>query len=70
MFIKTLIISSGARVIREIEFHKALNLIVDESSHNLKIIIYYYLTAHVIVQKLEEKQCLKLTELNLLISQF
>jgi uncharacterized protein YydD (DUF2326 family) len=35
MFIKTLIISSGAKVIREIEFHKGLNLIVDESEHQI-----------------------------------
>ncbi len=31
MFIKSLTITSGAKVIREIEFHKGLNLIVDES---------------------------------------
>jgi uncharacterized protein YydD (DUF2326 family) len=35
MFIKSLTISSGARVIREIEFHKGLNLIVDESEHQI-----------------------------------
>lgn len=35
MFIKTLIITSGAKVIREIEFHKGLNLIVDESEHQI-----------------------------------
>lgn len=35
MFIKTLTISSGAKVIREIEFHKGLNLIVDESEHQI-----------------------------------
>jgi uncharacterized protein YydD (DUF2326 family) len=35
MFIKSLIITSGAKVIREIEFHKGLNLIVDESEHQI-----------------------------------
>jgi uncharacterized protein YydD (DUF2326 family) len=35
MFIKTLVISSGAKIIREIEFHKGLNLIVDESEHQI-----------------------------------
>ncbi len=35
MFIKSLTISSGANVIREIEFHKGLNLIVDESENQI-----------------------------------
>jgi len=35
MFIKLLSISSGAKVIREIEFHKGLNLIVDESENQI-----------------------------------
>jgi len=35
MFIKSLAIISGAKVIREIEFHKGLNLIVDESEHQI-----------------------------------
>jgi uncharacterized protein YydD (DUF2326 family) len=35
MFIKSLIITSGSKVIREIEFHKGLNLIVDESEHQI-----------------------------------
>ena len=35
MFIKSLAITSGAKVIREIEFHKGLNLIVDESEHQI-----------------------------------
>ncbi len=35
MFIKTLTITSGANVIREIVFHKGLNLIVDESEHEI-----------------------------------
>ncbi len=35
MFIKSLSITSGAKVIREIEFHKGLNLIVDESEHQI-----------------------------------
>jgi len=35
MFIKSLSISSGAKVIREIEFHKGLNLIVDESENQI-----------------------------------
>lgn len=35
MFIKSLLITSGAKVIREIEFHKGLNLIVDESEHQI-----------------------------------
>ena len=35
MFIKTLIISSGTKVIREIKFHRGLNLIVDESEHQI-----------------------------------
>ncbi len=35
MFIKSLTITSGAKVIREIEFHKGLNLIVDESEHQI-----------------------------------
>jgi uncharacterized protein YydD (DUF2326 family) len=35
MFLKSLIISSGAKIIREIEFHKGLNLIVDESEHQV-----------------------------------
>ncbi|MDX2002683.1 MAG: DUF2326 domain-containing protein [Chitinophagales bacterium] len=35
MFLKSLIISSGTRVLREIEFHKGLNLIVDESEHQI-----------------------------------
>ena len=35
MFIKSLSITSGSKVIREIEFHKGLNLIVDESEHQI-----------------------------------
>ncbi len=35
MFIKSLYITSGAKVIREIEFHKGLNLIVDESKNQI-----------------------------------
>jgi len=35
MFIKSLAITTGAKVIREIEFHKGLNLIVDESEHQI-----------------------------------
>ena len=35
MFIKSLTISSGPKVIREIEFHKGLNLIVDESENQI-----------------------------------
>ncbi len=35
MFIKSLTITSGAKVIREIEFRKGLNLIVDESEHQI-----------------------------------
>lgn len=35
MFLKSLTISSGASVIREIEFHKGLNLIVDESEDQI-----------------------------------
>jgi len=35
MFIKSLSITSGAKVIREIEFHKGLNLIVDESENQI-----------------------------------
>lgn len=35
MFIKSLIITSGSKVIREIEFHKGLNLIIDESEHQI-----------------------------------
>jgi uncharacterized protein YydD (DUF2326 family) len=35
MFLKSLSITSGAKVIREIEFHKGLNLIVDESEHQV-----------------------------------
>lgn len=35
MFIKSLTVTSGAKVIREIEFHKGLNLIVDESEHQI-----------------------------------
>lgn len=35
MFIKLLTITSGSKVIREIEFHKGLNLIVDESEHQI-----------------------------------
>lgn len=35
MFLKTLTISSGAKVIREIEFRKGLNLIVDESENQI-----------------------------------
>ncbi len=35
MFIKSLAITSGAKVIREIEFHKGLNLIVDESENQI-----------------------------------
>ncbi|MBU0486918.1 MAG: DUF2326 domain-containing protein [Bacteroidetes bacterium] len=35
MFIKSLTITSGAKVIREIEFHDGLNLIVDESEKQI-----------------------------------
>ena len=35
MFIKSLTITTGPKVIREIEFHKGLNLIVDESEHQI-----------------------------------
>ncbi|MDI9311866.1 MAG: DUF2326 domain-containing protein [Limnohabitans sp.] len=35
MFIKSLLITSRDKVIREIEFHKGLNLIVDESEHQI-----------------------------------
>lgn len=35
MFLKSLTILSGVKVIREIEFHKGLNLIVDESEHQI-----------------------------------
>lgn len=35
MFIKSLTITSGAKVIREIQFRKGLNLIVDESEHQI-----------------------------------
>ena len=35
MYIKSLSITSGAKVIREIEFHKGLNLIVDESENQI-----------------------------------
>jgi uncharacterized protein YydD (DUF2326 family) len=35
MFIKTLAITNGAKVIREIKFHKGLNLIVDESKNQI-----------------------------------
>ena len=35
MFIKSLTITGGAEVIREIKFHKGLNLIVDESEHQI-----------------------------------
>lgn len=35
MFIKSLSITQGAKVIREIEFHKGLNLIVDESENQI-----------------------------------
>lgn len=35
MFIKSLTITSGVNVIREIQFHKGLNLIVDESEHQI-----------------------------------
>lgn len=35
MFIKSLTITSGPKVIREIEFHKGLNLIIDESEHQV-----------------------------------
>ena len=35
MFIKSLSITSGPKVIREIQFHKGLNLIVDESEHQI-----------------------------------
>jgi uncharacterized protein YydD (DUF2326 family) len=35
MFIKSLTITSGVKVIREIEFHNGLNLIVDESEHQI-----------------------------------
>jgi uncharacterized protein YydD (DUF2326 family) len=35
MFLKSLVITSGAKVIREIQFHKGLNLIVDESEHQI-----------------------------------
>ena len=35
MFIKSLSITSGSKVIREIEFHKGLNLIIDESENQI-----------------------------------
>ena len=35
MFIKSLTVTSEAKVIREIEFHKGLNLIIDESQHQV-----------------------------------
>ena len=35
MFIKSLTITSGPKVIRDIEFHKGLNLIVDESENQI-----------------------------------
>ncbi len=35
MFIKSLMITSGVKVIREIQFHKGLNLIVDESENQI-----------------------------------
>lgn len=35
MFIKSLLITSGSEVIREIQFHIGLNLIVDESEHQI-----------------------------------
>lgn len=35
MFIKSLSITGGAKVIREIDFHKGLNLIVDESENQI-----------------------------------
>lgn len=35
MFIKLLSITSGAKVIREIEFHKGLNLIIDEGENQI-----------------------------------
>ena len=35
MFIKSLTITSGPKVIREIEFHKGLNLIIDESENQI-----------------------------------
>jgi uncharacterized protein YydD (DUF2326 family) len=35
MFIKSLFITSGAKVIREIEFHNGLNLIIDESENQI-----------------------------------
>ncbi|GMU85892.1 MAG: hypothetical protein AMXMBFR48_11340 [Ignavibacteriales bacterium] len=35
MFIKSLTIYSGANIIRKIDFHKGLNLIVDESEHEI-----------------------------------
>lgn len=35
MFIKSLTITKDSQVIREIEFHKGLNLIVDESEHHI-----------------------------------
>lgn len=35
MFIKSLLITSGSKLIREIEFHKGLNLIVDESENQI-----------------------------------
>jgi uncharacterized protein YydD (DUF2326 family) len=35
MFIKSLIISSGVKIIREIKFHNGLNLIIDESEHQI-----------------------------------
>lgn len=35
MFIKSLTITSAIKVIREIEFHKGLNLIIDESEHQI-----------------------------------
>ena len=35
MFIKSLSITSGAKIIREIEFHNGLNLIIDESENQI-----------------------------------
>lgn len=35
MFLKSLSITNGAKVIREIEFHKGLNLIIDESENQI-----------------------------------
>lgn len=35
MFIKSLTITSGTKLIREIKFHKGLNLIIDESEHQI-----------------------------------